>query len=124
MKTKLIKSPGSLIVRGSNYYAFWQHNGKAICRTLRDDNGTAVTTRPESEKAIARLLELVNKENEAKTKRSIQRAIGDKQAEIDTWSLGLTHLAGVQSFAVGGVLPYQPAADCLFLRLDRILACA
>jgi integrase len=82
MKTKSIKSPGSLVVRGSNYYAFWRHNGKAICRALRNDNGAAITTRPEAEKAKARLMEIVNRENEVKTLRSIQHAIDDKQTEI------------------------------------------
>jgi integrase len=82
MKTKSIKSPGSLVVRGSNYYAFWRHNGKAICRALRNDNGAAITMRPEAEKAKARLMEIVNRENEVKTLRSIQHAIDDKQTEI------------------------------------------
>jgi hypothetical protein len=62
LKMKSIKSPGSLVVHGSNYYAFWRHNGKAICRALRDDNGAAVTARPEAEKANARLVKIVNKE--------------------------------------------------------------
>ena len=82
MKTKTVKSPGSLVVRGSNYYAFWRHKGKAICRALRDENGAAITTRPEAERAKARLMEIVNKENEVKTLRSIQHAIDDKQTEI------------------------------------------
>lgn len=85
MKTKTpkrIKSPGSLVVRGSNFYCFWRHKGKAICRALRDENGAAITTRPEAERAKARLMEIANKENEVKTLRSIQHAIDDKQTEI------------------------------------------
>src|SRR5208283_314383 len=82
MKTKSIKSPGSLAVRGSNYYAFWRHNGKAICRVLRDENGTAISTQPEAELAKKRLMEIVNKENEVKALRSIQHAIDDKEIEI------------------------------------------
>jgi integrase len=86
MKTKApkrIRSPGSLLVRGSNFYCFWRHKGKAICRALRDENGAAITTRPEAERAKARLMDIVNKENEVKTLRSIQHAIDDKQSEID-----------------------------------------
>src|ERR1039457_4389056 len=79
---KTVKSPGSLVVRGSNYYAFWRHNGKAICKALRDEHGAAITTRPEAERAKARLMEIANKENEVETLRSIQHAIDDKQKEI------------------------------------------
>src|ERR1035437_6168167 len=83
MKTKSLKSFGSLVVRGSRFYAFWRVNGKAISKALRDDNGAAITTKPEAEKAKARLMEIVSKQNEVKSLVSIQRAIGDKQIEID-----------------------------------------
>jgi integrase len=88
MKTKNTRSPGSLLVRGENYYAFWRVKGtdgktKAICRALRDENGAAITTKPEAEKAKARLMEIVSKQNEVASLRSIQHAIDDKQAEID-----------------------------------------
>jgi integrase len=88
MKTKNTRSPGSLLVRGINYYAFWRVKGtdgktKAICRALRDDNGAAITTKPEAEKAKARLMEIVSKQNEVASLRSIQHAIDDKQTEID-----------------------------------------
>ena len=100
MKSKSIKSFGSLVVRGSNYYAFWRvktgkmirnKDGKlvpeykAISRALRDDNGAAITTEPEAAKAKARLMANVGLVvgNEVDTLKSIQRAIGDKQTEID-----------------------------------------
>ena len=88
MKTKNTRSPGSLLVRGINYYAFWRVKGtdgktKAICRALRDENGAAITTKPEAEKAKARLMDIVSKQNEVASLRSIQHAIDDKQTEID-----------------------------------------
>src|ERR1035437_8897566 len=83
MKTKSLKSFGSLVVRGRNFYAFWRVNGKAICRALRDENGAPITTEPEAAKAKARLMEIVSKQNEVKSLVSMQRAIGDKQTEID-----------------------------------------
>ncbi len=83
MKSKSLKSPGSLVVRGRNFYAFWRVNGKAISKALRDANGAAITTRPEAEKAKARLMEIVSKQNEVESLRSIQHAIDDKQTEID-----------------------------------------
>ena len=88
MKTKNTSSPGSLLVRGKNYYVFWRVKGtdgktKAICRALRDENGAAITTKPEAEKAKARLMEIVSKRNEVESLRSIQHAIDDKQTEID-----------------------------------------
>jgi integrase len=83
MKTS-IKSPGSLVVRGSNYYAFWRVNGKAICKALRDEHGAAITTRPEAEKAKARLMQIVTAEKEVKSLQQIAHAIGDKQKEIAT----------------------------------------
>jgi hypothetical protein len=88
MKTKNTRSPGSLLLRGTNYYAFWRVKGtdgknEAICRALRDENGAAITTKPEAEKAKARLMEIVSKQNEVASLRSIQHAIDDKQTEID-----------------------------------------
>ena len=87
MKTKSLKSPGSLLVRGKNFYAFWRVKDstgktKAVCKALRDENGAPVTTRPEAEKAKARLMKIVVAETEVKTLRSIQHAIDDKQADI------------------------------------------
>jgi hypothetical protein len=79
MKTKSIKSPGSLVVRGSNYYCFWRHKGKAICKALRDENGAAITTRPEAEKAKARLMQIVAAEKEVKVLQQIARAIDDRR---------------------------------------------
>jgi integrase len=84
MKTKSIKSPGSLVVRGSNFYCFWRHKGKAICKALRDENGAAITTRPEAEKAKARLMQIVAAEKEVKSLQQIAHAIDDKQREIVT----------------------------------------
>jgi integrase len=81
--TKSLKSPGSLVVRGSRYYCFWRVNGKAICKALRDENGAPITTKPEAEKAKARLMGIVSKEDEVESLRSIAHAINDKQAEID-----------------------------------------
>jgi len=88
MKTKNTKSPGSLLLRGKNYSVFWRVKGtdgknKAICKVLRDENGAAITTKPEAEKAKARLMEIVSKQTEVATLRSIQHAIDDKQTEID-----------------------------------------
>lgn len=87
MKTKSIKSPGSLVVRGKNFYAFWRvkdstGKSKAVCKALRDEHGAAITTRPEAEKAKARLMEIVAKQDEIETLRSIQHAIDDKQADV------------------------------------------
>jgi integrase len=82
-KSKSLKSPGSLVVRGRNFYAFWRVNGKAISRALRDENGAPITTEPEAAKAKARLMEIVSKQNEVESLKSIQHAIDDKQAEID-----------------------------------------
>jgi len=87
MKTKSLKSFGSLVVRGSRYYAFWRvkdstGKSKAVCKALRDENGAAITTRPEAEKAKARLMEIVAKQNEVETLRSIAHKIDDTQADI------------------------------------------
>ena len=87
MKTKSIKSPGSLVVRGNNFYAFWRvkdstGKSKAVCKALRDEHGAAITTRPEAEKAKAELMQIVHKEKQVETLRSIQHAIDDKQADI------------------------------------------
>jgi hypothetical protein len=75
MKTNSIKSPSSLVVRGSNFYCFWRHNGKVICRALRNENGVATRTRPEAQRSKARLVEIANKEKEVKTLRSIQHGL-------------------------------------------------
>jgi integrase len=87
MKTKSIKSPGSLVVRGRNFYAFWRvkdstGKSKAVCKALRDENGAAITTKPEAEKAKARLMEIVAKQDQVETLRSIQHKIDDTQADI------------------------------------------
>jgi integrase len=87
MKTKSLKSPGSLLVRGKNFYAFWRvkdstDKPKAICKALRDENGAPITTRPEAEKAKARLMAIVAKQGQVETLRSIQHAIDDTQKEI------------------------------------------
>ena len=93
-KSKSLKSPGSLVVRGRNFYAYWRVKTselkpdgkpkyKAICQALRDENGAPITTEPEAAKAKARLMEIVSKQNEVKALVSIQRAIGDKQTEIE-----------------------------------------
>jgi integrase len=87
MKTKTVRSPGSLVLRGSRYYCFWRVKGtdgksKAICKALRDEHGAAVTTKPEAEQAKARLMQVIVKQDEIETLRSIQHAIDDKQTEI------------------------------------------
>jgi integrase len=87
MKTKSIKSPGSLVVRGKNFYAFWRvkdstGNSKAICKALRDENGAAITTRPEAETAKARLMGIVAKEDQVETLRSIADKIDHTRADI------------------------------------------
>ncbi|HXR03332.1 MAG TPA: site-specific integrase, partial [Verrucomicrobiae bacterium] len=87
MKTKSVKSTGALVLRGSRYYCFWRVKGadgktKAILRALRDEHGGAVTTKPEAEKAKARLMEIVAKEKQVDTLRSILHSIDDKQADI------------------------------------------
>jgi len=87
MKTKSIKSFGSLVVRGKNFYAFWRvktpdGKSKAICKSLRDEHGAAITTRPEAEKAKARLMQIVHKEKQVETLRSIAHVIDDTQADI------------------------------------------
>jgi hypothetical protein len=63
LKIKSIKSPGSLVAHGSNYYAFWCHNGKVICRELRDD--TTARASLHAQKAKMRLVEIMNKETQA-----------------------------------------------------------
>jgi integrase len=87
MKTKSVRSPGSLVVRGNNYYTFWRvkdstGKSKAVCKALRDEHGAAITTRPEAEKAKARLMEIVAKQDQVETLRSIQHKIDDTQADI------------------------------------------
>ena len=87
MKTKSIKSPGSLVVRGKNFYAFWRVKStddktKAVCKALRDEHGAPITTRPEAEKAKALLMGIVVKQNQVEILRSIQHTIDDKQADI------------------------------------------
>jgi integrase len=87
MKTKSIKSFGSLVVRGNNFYAFWRVKDstgerKAVCKALRDEHGAAITTRPEAEKAKLRLMEIVHKEKQVETLRSIAHKIDDTQADI------------------------------------------
>ncbi len=87
MKTKSLKSPGSLLVRGKNFYAFWRVKDstgktKAVCKALRDENGAPITTRPEAEKAKARLMAIVVKQDQVETLRSIAHKIDDTQADI------------------------------------------
>jgi integrase len=87
MKMKSIKSFGSLVLRGKTFYAFWRVKTpdgklKAICKSLRDENGAAITTRPEAEKAKARLMEIVHKEKQVASLRSIAHAIDDTQGEL------------------------------------------
>jgi len=87
MKTKSIKSFGSLVVRGSRFYAFWRVKDstgelKAICKALRDEHGAPITTRPEAEKAKAQLMEIVHKEKQVASLRSIAHIIDDTQADI------------------------------------------
>jgi integrase family protein with SAM-like domain len=82
MKTKPVKSPGTLVVRGRNYYCFWRREGKAICKALRDENGAAITTRPEAEAAKARLMKIVIGETKVKSLVAIQHAIDDTKKEI------------------------------------------
>ncbi|HEY5504710.1 MAG TPA: hypothetical protein VIK28_06085, partial [Sedimentisphaerales bacterium] len=87
MKTKSIKSFGSLVVRGSRFYAFWRVKDstgetKAICKALRDDAGASITTRPEAEKAKLALMEIVHKKKQVKSLLSIQHTIDDTQADI------------------------------------------
>ena len=86
MKTK-IKSPGSLVVRGRRFYAFWRvkdstGKSKAICKALRDENGAPITTRPAAEAAKALLMGIVAKQDQVETLRSIQHKIDDTQADI------------------------------------------
>src|ERR1035437_2271558 len=91
MKTKSKKSFGSLVVRGHNFYAFWRvkdpdgKKTKAICKAPRDENGQPMTDKEKAAIAKARLMANVGLVvgNEVDTLRSIQRAIGDKQNEID-----------------------------------------
>lgn len=83
MKSKSLKSPGALILRGSRYYCYWRVNGEMIGRALRDENGAPITTKPEAEKAKARLMEVVAKENKVKALRSIASEIDATQNEID-----------------------------------------
>jgi integrase len=83
MKTKSIKSPGSLVVRGGRYYCFWRIKGRAVCRVLRDENGAAISTEPEAQKAKARLMQIVSREREVESLRSIQHTIDDTQGEIN-----------------------------------------
>jgi integrase len=87
MKTKSVKSFGSLVRRGKSFYAFWRVKDsagkpKAICKLLRDENGAAITTEPEAEKAKAALMEIVHREKQVASLRSIQHAIDDSQGDI------------------------------------------
>jgi len=87
MKTKTLKSFGSLVLRGKNFYAFWRVKDstgerKAVCKALRDEHGAAITTRPEAEKAKAALMEIVHKKKQVETLRSIAHVIDDTQADI------------------------------------------
>ena len=76
-------------MRGSRFYAFWRvkvspGKWKAICKALRDENGAVITTKPEAEKAKARLMHIVAAEKEVKSLEQIRDAIGHKQKEIAT----------------------------------------
>jgi integrase len=87
MKTKTVKSFGSLVVRGKRFYAFWRvkdstGKSKAICKALRDEHGAPITTRPEAERAKLRLMEIVHKEKQVASLRSIAHLIDDTQADI------------------------------------------
>lgn len=120
MRTKS-KSPGALILRGSRFYCFWRVNGKMIGRALRDENGAAITTRPEAEKAKARLMEIVAKQDEVQSLRSIQHAIDDKQTEIDrlndeqnpplslaaTWTAFVSPTSGRKPVEKSSLLAYE-----------------
>jgi integrase len=93
MKTKSIKSPGSLVKRGDSYYCFWRipvtkdasgkvTKWKAICQVLRDENGASIKTEAEAQKAKANLMQIIVRQNEADSLRSIANEIDHKKSEI------------------------------------------
>jgi integrase len=81
MKTKN-KSYGSLVKRGGNYYAYWRQGGKAFNRVLRDENGRSITTEPEAQKAKAKLMEIIVREDEIEALQSIADKLNHKKLEL------------------------------------------
>ena len=73
---------GSVIKRGSNYYCFWRIKGRAFCKALRDEAGQAISHKAEAERAKAKLMEIVGKQNKVEALRTIQHAIDDTQTDI------------------------------------------
>ena len=83
MKTK---SKGSLVKRGSNYYAMWRcgvdGKPKQFCQVLRNEDGAPCTTQREAEAAKAKLMRLFVKGDEQETLRNIQARIETRTNEI------------------------------------------
>jgi integrase len=75
---------GYLTKRGSNFYCYWTINGQAFGKVLRDESGQPITQKAEAEKAKARLMEIVGKQNQVAALQSIRHAIDDKEKEIST----------------------------------------
>ena len=75
---------GYLTKRGDRFYCYWTINGKAFGKVLRDESGQPITHKGEAEKAKARLMEIVGKQNHVAALQSIRHAIDDTQKEIST----------------------------------------
>jgi integrase len=84
MKTQPVKSMGSLIKRGANYYAKWRHAGKQFVRVLHDEHGAAITTEPEALKAKAKLMELFVPSAEMTALEKIQMRLDKTKAGIES----------------------------------------
>src|SRR5208283_4875355 len=97
--TKPIKSMGSLVKRGLNYYAKWRHDGKQFYKRLRDEHGAPITTLAEAEQAKAKLMELFAPSAEMSTLEKIQLRIDKTKAEVDSLNPALTITQTWMAFA-------------------------
>jgi len=81
---------GSLVKRGSNYYAKWRHDGKQFCKALRDEHGASITTLAEAEQAKSKLMELFTPSAEMSALEKIQLRIDRTKEEVDSLNPALT----------------------------------
>lgn len=76
---------GYLFRRGSIFYVSWKLNGKIFTKALRDDGGTAITTRRDAEKARTKLMAPFAVADEAAALESIVGKLEGRKAEIAKW---------------------------------------
>jgi hypothetical protein len=86
------KTTGHLFRRGDNFYVFWRFKGKAFKKALRDENGNAITTKREAEKARDTLLAPFAATSEVDALASIAGKLEGRKVELAKWESILQNL--------------------------------